>query len=160
VRWTWVGFWQLRFTGTPSRWRRGNASPIAGAPTCGCTAPAHTDLGIARNGNAGNAVKIWRLGASGSPTLVNSLIVPGIGTVSDVEVSSDGKLLVFSAEGSTSPGVYVYSLADPEMPVLIGFYGVGTGVHTASIADIAGKRYVFAAKNPSDPALLILDIAF
>jgi hypothetical protein len=31
-------------------------------------------------------------------------------------------------------------------------------VHTAALADIAGRRYVFAAKNPSSPALLILDI--
>jgi hypothetical protein len=52
----------------------------------------------------------------------------------------------------------VYSLADPEMPVLLGLYPVSTGVHTASLAEIGGRRYVFAAKNPSNPALLILDI--
>jgi hypothetical protein len=52
----------------------------------------------------------------------------------------------------------VYSLADPEKPLQLGHYPVSTGVHTASLADIAGKRYVFAAKNPGSPALLILDI--
>jgi hypothetical protein len=156
------GFWQLRFTGTaltvagggnnvPDRW----SSDLW---VHGTHAYTGTWGGISRDDNAGNAVKIWRLGASGAPTLVDSLIVQGIGTVSDVEVSSDGKLLVFSAEGSTRPGVYVYSLADPEKPVLLGSYPVSVGVHTASLADIGGKRYVFAAKNPSDPALLILDI--
>ena len=32
------------------------------------------------------------------------------------------------------------------------------GIHTATIADIDGRRYVFAARNPEDPALLIYDI--
>jgi len=156
------GFWQLNFTGSaftvagggnnvPERW--GSDLWVHGTH-----AYTGTWGGLTRNGNAGNAVKIWRLDAGGSPTLVDSLIVPGIGTVSDVEVSSDGKLLVFSAEGSTSPGVYVYSLADPEKPARLGSYPVSTGVHTASLAEIGGSRYVFAARNPSNPALLILDI--
>jgi len=156
------GFWQLTFTGSafavagggnnvPDRW----SSDLW---VHGTHAYTGTWGGIARNGNAGNAVKIWRLGAGGAPTLVDSLIVPGIGTVSDVEVSADGALLVFSAEGGANAGVHVYSLADPEKPVRLGSYLVGTGVHTASLADIGGKRYVFAAKNPGTPALLILDI--
>ena len=122
--------------------------------------PANRDglRGRQRNGNAGNAVKVWRLGAGGAPTLVDSIVLANISTVSDVAVSGDGKLLVFSAEGGTNAGVHVYSLADPEKPVRLGSYLVGTGVHTASLADIAGKRYVFAAKNPGSPALLILDI--
>jgi hypothetical protein len=89
---------------------------------------------------------------------VDSVIVSDIATVSDVEVSADGALLVFSAEGGSNAGVHVYSLADPETPQLVGSYLVSAGVHTATLADIGGRRYVFAARNPSSPALVILDI--
>jgi len=156
------GLWQLRFTGTaftvvgggnnvPERW--GSDLWVHGTH-----AYTGTWGGLSRNGNYGNAVKIWRLDAGGAPILADSLIIASIATVSDIEVSADGKLLVFSAEGGVNAGVHVYSLADPEKPVLLGRYPVSTGVHTASLADFGGRRYVFAAKNPSDPALLILDI--
>jgi hypothetical protein len=156
------GFWQLSFTGSafsvagggnnvPDRW--GSDLWVHGSH-----AYTGTWGGLTRNGNPGNAVKVWRLGASGAPTLVDSLVIADISTVSDVEVSADGKLLVFSAEGGSNAGVHVYALADPEKPVRLGSYLVSSGVHTASLADIAGKRYVFAAKNPGSPALLILDI--
>ena len=156
------GLWQLTFTGSaftvagggnnvPERW--GSDLWVHGTH-----AYSGTWGGIPRNGNAGNAVKIWRLGAGGAPTLVDSLIIANISTVSDIEVSADGRVLVFSAEGGLDAGVHVYSLADPERPVRLGSYPVSAGVHTASLADIGGRRYVFAAKNPSNPALLILDI--
>jgi hypothetical protein len=35
---------------------------------------------------------------------------------------------------------------------------VATGLHTATFGSIAGRRYVFAARNPSDPALMIYDV--
>ena len=106
----------------------------------------------------GSALKVWQLGAGGAPTLVDSLITAGIGTVSDVEVSSDGTLLVFSAENGGSAGLYLYSLADPAHPAFIATYGVSTGLHTATFGYIGGKRYVFAAKNPASPALMIFEI--
>jgi len=90
---------------------------------------------------------------------VDSVVVPGAGTVSDVEVSADGKLLVFSMEYGPDAGIWFYSLAaDPAHPVLLGRFLVGTGVHTATIAEIGGRRYVFAAKDPSGPSLLVLDV--
>jgi hypothetical protein len=107
----------------------------------------------------GNALKVWRLDAGGAPVLVDSVVTTGIGTVSDVEVSADGKLLVFSTENGPGSGVWLYSLeTDPARPVFIGRYLVGSGVHTATIAEIGGRRYVFAAKDPSGPALLVLDV--
>ncbi len=154
------GFWQLRFTGTafsvagggnnvPERW----TSDLWVHGT-----HAYTGTWGSRGGNLGNAVKIWRLNAAGAPTLVDSVIVANITTVSDVEVSADGRLLVISAEGGANAGVHVYALADPEKPALLGSYLVGAGVHTAAIGDVLGRRYVFAAKNPGSPALFILDI--
>ena len=108
-------------------------------------------------GTQGNAVKISRLTAAGATTLVDSIITPDIGTVSDVQVSSDGKMLVFSSEGGPGAGVYVFDLTDPEKPVPIG-RSTPLSVHTATIADINGGRYVFAARNPSNPAMVVYDI--
>ena len=107
---------------------------------------------------SGNAVKIWHLSAGGAPTLVNTILVADIGTVSDIEVSSDGALLVFSAENGSGAGLYLYGLADPANPVFIDHVTVGSGLHTAAFGYIDGKRYIFAAKNPSNPALIIYEI--
>ena len=74
-------------------------------------------------------------------------------------MSDDGAVLVFSAERGTNAGLYVYGLADPLHPVFQDSSLVAQGIHTATIADIAGRRYVFAARNPTDPALLIYDIS-
>ena len=110
-----------------------------------------------RSTSPGNALKVWRLSASGAPQLVDSLIIAGISTVSDVQVSDDGALLVFSAEGGSGQGLYIYSLADPERPSLLGRH-TPLSLHTATIAEIGGRRYVFAAKNPSAPAMVVFDI--
>ena len=156
------GLWQLTFNGSTFRVAGGgnNVPDRWGSDLWVHGTHAYTGTWgwIPRNGNAGNAVKIWRLGSGGAPTLVDSLIIANISTVSDIEVSADGRLLVFSAEGGTNAGVHVYSLADSEMPLRLGSYLVDTGVHTAALADIGGRRYVFAARNPGSPALLILDI--
>jgi hypothetical protein len=105
----------------------------------------------------GNAVKIWRLDAGGAPQLVDSIIVPGIVTVSDIQVSADGQLLVFSTEGGPAAGVLVFDLTDPEKPVPLA-RSLPLSVHTATIADINGGRYVFAARNPANPAMVVYDI--
>lgn len=115
--------------------------------------------GAPRNGASGDVVKIWSLDAAGAPTLVDSLKVPAIGTVSDVQVSDDGALLVFSAERGTNAGLYVYDLTDPRAPAFRDSVLVASGLHTATVADIDGHRYVFAARNPEDPALVIYDIS-
>ena len=107
----------------------------------------------------GNSLKIWQLNGTGAPVLIDSIITAGAGTVSDVEVSADNRMLMFSTEGGANNGVHFYSLvADPGHPASIGFYPVGTGVHTATFAEINGHRYAFAAKDPGSSALLILDV--
>jgi hypothetical protein len=111
-----------------------------------------------RNGNIGNLLYIWSLDAGGAPTRVGSVSVPDINTVSDVEVSKDGKVLLFSGEGGPNGGIYLYDLADPVHPAFLDSALANGGVHTATFGEIDGKRYVFAARNPPDPALLIYDV--
>ena len=109
------------------------------------------------SGVPGNAIKVWHL-VSGAPTLVDSIITTGIATVSDVEVSSNGKLLMFSTENGPNAGFHFYSLADPAHPAFLLKYLVGTGVHTATLGYIGGRVYAFGAKDPGSPALIILDV--
>jgi hypothetical protein len=114
----------------------------------------------------GNTLNVWSLGGSGSPTLVRSVTVPGIGTVSDVQVSDDGQLLVVSGERGPDGGIFLYSLSIPAAPMFLRSALVGgAGVHTVTLSTINGRLYAFAAKNPGvspdaadDPALLIYDV--
>ena len=115
----------------------------------------------------GNVLKVWALDPSGAPTLVSSVTVPEIGTVSDVQVSDDGQLLVLSGEQGSDGGIYTYSLSDPAHPSFLGSASVGErGVHTVTVATINGRTYAFAAMNPGfsgnrtedKPALMIYDV--
>lgn len=127
---------------------------------------AYTGTWGTRNGAVGNALNIWSLDASGAPTLLGSIAVSGIGTVSDVQVSDDGQLLVLSGERGTDGGIFLYGLGDPAQPVLLGSALVGpAGVHTVTLARIDQRLYAFAARNTrvdpdpaEDPALLIYDV--
>jgi hypothetical protein len=112
-----------------------------------------------RNGNVGNLLYIWSLDGGGAPTRVGSVSVPDINTVSDVEVSADGAVLLFSGEGGANGGIYLYDLADPVHPAFLDSALASGGVHTATFSEIGGKRYVFAARNPPQPALLIYDVS-
>lgn len=111
-----------------------------------------------RNGNVGDLVYIWSLDAGGAPSRIGSLAMAGINTVSDVQVSSDGAVLLASGEGGPNGGIYLYDLADPVRPALLDSALSNGGVHTATFGEIGGRRYVFAARNPPDPALLIYDV--
>jgi hypothetical protein len=106
----------------------------------------------------GNAVKVWQLGPSGAPTLVDSILVNNIGTVSDVEVSADGTVLMISTEGGTGDGFQFYSLANPASPSFLGQFLVGTGIHTTTFGYIGGRVFAFGAKNPGSPELVVLDV--
>jgi hypothetical protein len=105
--------------------------------------------GVVQNA-VGNAVKIWRLNSSGAPTLADSIITPAISTVSDIKVSPDGKLLMFTAERGTNAGFWFYKLTDPAKPTYAGQYLVPTnsgGVHTGKFAVIGGRLYAFGAET-------------
>ena len=112
---------------------------------------------------AGNVIKVWQLSASGAPSILDSVKITGIATVSDVEVSEDGTLLLATGEYGTGAGLYLYSLADPGHPALLGKSLVpeaNGGLHTGTFANIAGRRYVFAARDPaaSLPAMMVFDV--
>jgi hypothetical protein len=115
----------------------------------------------------GNVLKVWSLDASGAPSLVSSVAVGDIATVSDVQVSDDGQLLVLSGEFGDDGGIFLYGLSDPAHPSLLGSASVGSrGVHTVTLAGINGRLYAFAAMNPGfsgdetedKPALMIYDV--
>ena len=156
------GFWRLRYNaGAFSIIGGGNNVPER------FTSDLWTQNGYgytggwgSRGGQLGNAVKIWQLGAA-APSLVDSLVISGISTVSDVQVSADGKLLVFSAENGPSAGLHVYALAgagSPSHPVFLASYPVSQGLHTATVETMGGRTYVYAARNPSNPALMVFEI--
>jgi len=122
---------------------------------------AYTGTWGERGANVGNVLNVWSLASGGNPALVRSLTVPDIGTVSDLQVSDDGQILVLSGERGTNGGIYLYGLADPANPSFISSAPVGpAGVHTVTLAEISGRQFAFAARNPGgeDPALLIYDI--
>jgi hypothetical protein len=103
-------------------------------------------------------VSVWSLGAGGAPTLAGTIQITSVSAISDTKVSPDGKLLMFSTEGGANSGFYFYSLANPASPKRVGTYLVGTGIHTAKFATINGHLYAFGAKDPSGPALIVLDV--
>jgi hypothetical protein len=112
---------------------------------------------------AGNVIMVWQLGAGGAPVLADSVKIAGINTVSDVEVSEDGTLLLATGEYGDGAGLYLFSLASPGHPTLLGKSLVpeaNGGLHTGTFAMINGRRYVFAARDPavSTPALMIYDV--
>ena len=110
-------------------------------------------------GSVGNAVKIWALSPSGAPTLTDSIVVPGISDVSDIEVSADGHWLVFTSEGGPNSGLHVYELTAPGVAVFRANALVSAGLHTGTLAVIGGTLYAFTAKDPSSCALRIFDLS-
>ncbi len=100
---------------------------------------------------AGNVVYVWD-GSGNTPVLTDTLIIPGVRTTGDVQVSDDGALLVVATEPGPQGSLVLYSLADPAHPRLITRYAtpnLAGGVHTAQVATVNGRRYAFAAVNPS-----------
>ncbi len=112
--------------------------------------------GTARNGSGfGDVVNIWRVAGPNAPVLVDSIRIADVRTVSDLEVSDDGRVLVVTTERLAGAGFHVYDLTNPARPTLQASVHVIPGVHTGSLGRIDGELYLFAAKNPPEPALLI-----
>lgn len=107
----------------------------------------------------GNAIKIWDV-TGNVPALVDSVIVPGVSTLGDVQVSDDGALLIVATE--FIPGsIMIYGLTDPLKPQLISRYSTSLtnpGVHTAEVQRVNGTLYAFLSVDPSSgiPARLVV----
>lgn len=114
---------------------------------------AYTTTWGNRGGRVGNAVLIWDVSGD-TPTLVDSVLVANAGTLGDVQVSDDGKLLVVAIEPSGNGGLAVYSVENnPRKPQLLARTTGGQladGVHTAEIARVNGTLYAFAAVDPAN----------
>lgn len=158
------GLWQLRLNG-PAFQVLGGGNNVAerfGSDLWvnGSFAYTGTWGSASRTGVAGNVVKVWNLDAAGTPSLTDSIVIPGVQTISDLEVSADGNLLMVTTEGGGAAGVRFYnaSAGHRTNPELLATYAVGSGVHTGTFAEIGGRRFAFAAKNPPNPALLVLDV--
>jgi len=111
----------------------------------------------------GNAVKIWDVSSGGAPVLVDSVIVPGAGTLGDIQTSDDGSLLVVATE-YTGGSIAIYDLANPIKPQLLTRYtsaNTNPGVHTAEVQRVNGRLYAFLSIDPgpsSAARLVIVDI--
>lgn len=109
----------------------------------------------------GNAIKIWNVSGN-TPILADSLIITGAGTVSDVQISDDGSLLVASVEGggSVANGIVIFDRTNPLKPTQITRYiapNTSSGVHTVKLSRINNRHYAFL--NINSPARLsIVDI--
>jgi hypothetical protein len=113
--------------------------------------------GIPRGGNNGDQLRVWDVRGP-APAPAGAVDFPGVGTLSDVEASADGRLLLVTTERGTSQGLHLLSLATPSQPAPIAFAEVDRGLHTGTFAEIGGRQFVFAAKNPTAPALLVYDV--
>jgi hypothetical protein len=114
----------------------------------------------------GNAIKIWNV-TGNTPMLIDSLIVSGVSNISDIQISSDGALLVASLENGTAAanhGIVIYDRANGAKPTLIKRYTsatAGQGVHTVKLGRINNRHYAFLSVNPSGgqkAKLAIVDI--
>jgi hypothetical protein len=112
-----------------------------------------------RTAGVGGVIEVFHLDAGGAPSVIDSILLPAVTTVSDLQVSPDGSWLVATAEGNSGEGLYAYSLSNPAKPVETAFYPVANGLHTGTLATVNGKLYAFTAKNPSNPELLIFDLS-
>ena len=79
---------------------------------------AYTSTWGTRGATRGNAIKIWDVSGP-TPTLVDSVIVPGANTLGDVQVSDDGTLLVVAIESNPNGGLAIYALDTPRTPRLL-----------------------------------------
>jgi hypothetical protein len=114
--------------------------------------------GRAQGAPSGNAVKIWQLDGGGAPILKDSIVTANVGTISDIEVSPDGKWLVFTGESGANRGIHVYELTTPGTAVFRAKVN-DFSLHTGALSVIGGKLYAFTAKDPSSCALRIYDLS-
>ena len=112
---------------------------------------------VGSTSSSGNAIKVWNVGGN-QPVLVDSLIIAGAGTVSDVQIADNGELLVASLEFGSN-GLAFFNLSNPLHPTFISRYTSTnvTNVHTVKLSRIGGRLYAFCSASFGG-RLIIVDI--
>lgn len=106
----------------------------------------------------GNLLYVWDLTGT-SPRLVRTIAIEEATTLGDVQSSDDGRWLVVATRQLGS--LVVFDLADPSNPVRVSRHvseAMGNEVHTAEVARVNGRLYVFAAVISPLSRLVIVDI--
>jgi hypothetical protein len=102
--------------------------------------------GGTRGRGAGNVLKIWNV-AGHTPVLRDSIVVPNAQTLGDVHISPADRLMVVATE--FVPGsVILFDISDPARPRQLSRHTSAStqlGVHTAKLARVGGRLYVFAS---------------
>ena len=119
----------------------------------------YTGTWSTRKGSAGNVLYVWNVSGD-TPALRDSVVVSEAGTLGDVQVSDDGKILVVATEGGRG-SIVVYDLADPAKPREIARHSSSntqSGVHTADLARVNGKLHAFLSIT-SRGTVVIVDLS-
>jgi hypothetical protein len=116
------------------------------------------------SGLRGDVLKIWNVSAN-TPVLADSVKLEGVVTMSDVQISDDGQLLVVSTEVGNIEhnGIFIFNRTNPIAPALIRKYtsaNTAPGVHTVKLGRVNNRHYAFLNINPDQNGsrLVILDI--
>lgn len=107
----------------------------------------------------GDVVYIWNIEGN-TPLIVDSLVLTGVRTTSDVQVDPTANLLVVSHEGSVGGGLAIYNVANPRSPQLLTRWqpaAAAPGIHTVKLGRINGVLHAFASVN--NGSLLIASLA-
>jgi hypothetical protein len=109
----------------------------------------------------GDRVYILDVSNSGSPTIIDSIIV-NARVINDVMTSEDGKVLVITREGADDRknGIVIYDSSDPRKPKKVSEFtdGVTAGVHSAYVyTQPRFGRHIYLT-NDGTGALHIIDI--
>lgn len=105
-------------------------------------------------GKSGDTINIWET-KSGAPRAIGAITIPGAGTIGDVQVSDDGKLLTACTERGQ---LLTYDLSDPANPKHLGTFQSPSNrgeVHTAELARVDGKLYGFLSNIYARPPKLV-----
>lgn len=99
----------------------------------------------------GSVMYVWDMERN-TPQLLDSVVVQGVETFGDIQVSDDGRLLVVAAEHYPEGSIFIYDLANPRKPRLITRHlteNTRPGVHTAEVARVGGTLYAFLSVDPA-----------
>ena len=112
-------------------------------------------------GACGDALLVWDISGSGSPVLVDSVIVDAR-VVNDIKVSADGRRGILTHEHSNDMqnGITLLDLADPRRPQVIGRFAapdLSPGVHNVWIE--GDYAYLVVDGSSAASGLRVLDIS-